>query len=685
SFSLPIGFSRGIHESPLQRTVHLTYRQLDREANRIALYLQNKRSIKPGNRVGVLMDRSLNLLPAILGILKAGAVYLPLVPDLPEERIKFMINDAVINILFSEKKHLRILNRLQWECDSLHTYFCMDSYDIHTEEESEKNQLMDIELWNNVGETATDEITGGGWISSYTGQPFTKKEMDEYGDNVLKKLEPLLHKKMRVLEIGCASGITMFRIAPEVGEYYGIDLSKVIIERNKKRVHQENLQNIKLFCLAAHEIHQIETQHSGRFDLIIINSVIQCFPGHNYLRNIIRKAATLLGEEGTIFVGDVMDQQLKKSLEKELTEFKYRHRDKGYTTKTDLSAELFVHKGFWKNLQRELQEIKTVTLSPKLYTVENELTKFRYDVLITPDKNVRSKKEFELPAQAGEKSDVLQTPEDALPFKYQEDLRALPGEKIEHKHNTSRIPGLSLNVESTAPAYIIYTSGTSGRPKGAIIRHSSLVNFVYGMYRRFDNNFSIDDNCLSLTTPSFDVSVAEIFIPLSFGSTLFLMPEEKIFDVNRLSRILVDMGITFAYIPPSLLKTVFERLSALTGGELNKLLVGVEPIPDNVLEDFQGLAPSMKIVNAYGPTEATICATAGVYHAHESTGQMVPIGGPLDNSRVYILGKDHHIKPVGVPGELCIAGDSLALGYLNKPELTSEKFVNYKEIAHSSK
>ncbi|MCP4152876.1 MAG: methyltransferase domain-containing protein, partial [bacterium] len=290
-----------------------------------------------------------------------------------------------IRIVFSEKNQLRTLNRLQWECETFETYLCMDSYNIHAEEETEKSELMDRELWHNVGETATDEITGGGWVSSYTGAPFSQKEMDEYGDNVLTKLKPLLHKETRVLEIGCASGITMFRIAPEVGEYYGIDLSKVIIERNKERVQRENHQNIKLFCLAAHEIHQIKTDSDAGFDLIIINSVIQCFPGHNHLRNVIRKAVSLLGNKGHVFVGDVMDQQLKHKLEKELTTFKYAHRDKEYTTKTDLSAELFVHKGFWQNLRVESRAIATVTLTPKIHTIKNELTKFRYDVLITTD------------------------------------------------------------------------------------------------------------------------------------------------------------------------------------------------------------------------------------------------------------------------------------------------------------
>ncbi|MCP4158199.1 MAG: amino acid adenylation domain-containing protein, partial [bacterium] len=251
-----------------------------------------------------------------------------------------------------------------------------------------------------------------------------------------------------------------------------------------------------------------------------------------------------------------------------------------------------------------------------------------------------------------------------------------PDLKIEASGIRHTASGIREHISGAA--YIIYTSGSTGKPKGVMIPHSSLINFVYAMYRCFDNNFTEADHCLSLTTITFDVSVGEIFLPLSFGSSLYLMAEGKIFDVEKLSAMLVEMGITFTYIPPALLKAVFEKLSFLkTGVKLNKLLVGVEPIPDNVLEAYQQLSPSMIIVNAYGPTEATICATAGVYFSHEPTGQTVPIGRPMDNIQVYILGKELQVKPVGVPGELCIAGRGLARGYLNNPELTSEKFVNY--------
>ncbi|UCH97764.1 MAG: AMP-binding protein, partial [Candidatus Aminicenantes bacterium] len=242
----------------------VTYRELDRQANRVSRYLYRLKGVNSAPMMGIWLDPGINVTAAIWGVLKSGGAYVPIDPDLPEQRKKQMIKDATIGIVLSEKKYIKDLNRLQRECEGFHRYLCMDSRDIHREEEVEKSDLMNRELWEHVGERSTDEITGGGWISSYTGEPFSRLEMDEYGDNVLKKLEPLLHQDMRVLEIGCASGITMYRVAPRVGLYYGTDLSRVIIDKNKQKVNAQGYTNIKLSSLAAHEIDGLEERN---FDL----------------------------------------------------------------------------------------------------------------------------------------------------------------------------------------------------------------------------------------------------------------------------------------------------------------------------------------------------------------------------------------------------------------------------------
>ncbi|MCU0288412.1 MAG: condensation domain-containing protein, partial [Acidobacteria bacterium] len=629
----------------------ISYGNLNAMANRLARYLCREKGIKPGDRVAIWMSPSLERVMAILGVLKAGAVYVPIDPALPLGRIEFMIKESVTGVVLSEKRYIHDLDRLQWECSAFHTYLCLDSFSVHDETENEKNELMDKDLWRHVGETALDDITAGGWLSSYTGKPFSKQEMDEYGDNILTKLIPILHPRMKVLEIGCASGISMYRIAGRVGSYYGTDLSAAVIDQGKKKLIQLGIQNIKLSCLEAHDIDRLG---ENDFDLIIINSVIQCFHGYNYLRRVIEKGIKLLSENGYIFIGDVMDLDKKKAMVQELMEFKSSHKgkEKEYTTKTDFSAELFVSRGFWLDLQTELHDIEMVDFSPKIYTIENELTKFRYDVLFKINKKVS-------PQKATAK------------IKFQEDLRAL--ETIE---NVS----LNLPIESINPAYIIYTSGTTGKPKGVIIEHKSVVNFIFSMYRDYEKNFGPADHCLALTNYCFDVSVCEIFMPLVFGASIVLLPYEKYLEPGLVGDIIIKKSITFAYIPPGLLQEIVNYIGVqlkrlATRLELNKLLVGVEPIKDNVLEAYLKLNPAMKIINGYGPTEATICASAYSYTSHEPEEKQIPIGRPLANMNVLLLDTYNHLVPVGVPGEICIAGIGLARGYLNRPELTAERFI----------
>ena len=174
------------------------------------------------------------------------------------------------------------------------------------------------------------------------GEPIPKAEMDEYGDNILIKLEPLLTPDMRVLEIGCASGISMYRLAPKVGLYYGTDLSPVIIRKNEERNKRENHGNIKLAAMPADNIHMVGSDERG-FDLVIVNSVLQCFHGHNYLRDVINKARQSHGVNGVIFSWATLWTRTKKRISSaNLRNSKARTKATGIPTKTDWSVRIIL-------------------------------------------------------------------------------------------------------------------------------------------------------------------------------------------------------------------------------------------------------------------------------------------------------------------------------------------------------
>ena len=146
-----------------------------------------------------------------------------------------------------------------------------------------------------------------------------------------------------MLEIGSASGITMYKIAPYVGLYYGTDLSEKMIAKNRQRVLKQKIGNIKLKCLPAHEIDQLEERN---FDIIIINSVIQYFPGYNYLRNVVSKAIGLLSSKGILLIGDIRDEDLKQEYVQSLLDFR-RNNPESAKLKINITDELFLSRKFF--------------------------------------------------------------------------------------------------------------------------------------------------------------------------------------------------------------------------------------------------------------------------------------------------------------------------------------------------
>ena len=261
---------------------------------------------------------------------------------------------------------------------------------------------------------------------------------------------------------------------------------------------------------------------------------------------------------------------------------------------------------------------------------------------------------------------------------YNETIKIVDMEQFDYsKYSTKNI---NIEIKPLDLLYVIYTSGSTGNPKGVKVCHHNLVNFVKSFNEQF-SGISCDDKLLASTNISFDVSIFEFFMTLLNGAKLYLYNEPNINDIFKYCKTIIKEKITFLYIPPNILEDVYSILSSYSNIPINKMLLGVEPIKSSTIKKYYTLNPNMQIINAYGPTEATICSTAVCLNSDIlKQYKIIPIGRPLHNLQVYILDKHRQPVPVGVPGEIYIAGDNVARGYLNNRELTDKNFVSLPEF-----
>ncbi|MFF3641301.1 amino acid adenylation domain-containing protein [Streptomyces sp. NPDC002564] len=212
-------------------------------------------------------------------------------------------------------------------------------------------------------------------------------------------------------------------------------------------------------------------------------------------------------------------------------------------------------------------------------------------------------------------------------------------------------------------AYVIYTSGSTGTPKGVTVSHHGLRNLVAENMRRYA--VDSDSRVLQLVSPGFDVSLADIWPALCAGACLVLAPTRLDISGDELVRLVRTRRITHAAIPPSFLA----QMPADELPELRLLITGGEAMPAEVRRRW---SKGRAMYNQYGVTESTVISTAGLIRDDDAP---PPIGRPVANTRAYVLDAALRPVPVGVPGELYVAGDGLARGYLGRPGLSAQRFV----------
>ncbi|HHP7244180.1 MAG TPA: amino acid adenylation domain-containing protein [Elainellaceae cyanobacterium] len=222
-------------------------------------------------------------------------------------------------------------------------------------------------------------------------------------------------------------------------------------------------------------------------------------------------------------------------------------------------------------------------------------------------------------------------------------------------------------------AYVIYTSGSTGQPKGVKVTHKNVVNFLVAMQREFQVRPS--DILLSVTSISFDIAVLELFLPLITGARVVIANRQVAMDGQQLSRYLTTSNATFMQATPATWRLLLA--SGWQGNAQLKILCGGEALSRDLANQL--LEKGTNVWNLYGPTETTIWSTVHKVDATELLNHTVAIGRPIGNTQVYVLASSGHPVPLGIPGELHIAGMGVAQGYLNRPKLTAEKFVSHPQ------
>jgi len=237
------------------------------------------------------------------------------------------------------------------------------------------------------------------------------------------------------------------------------------------------------------------------------------------------------------------------------------------------------------------------------------------------------------------------------------------------------IDGVEAEADDCAPAatiapddlaYILYTSGSTGRPKGVMVEHRGFVNMILGQIDGFD--IGPGDTVLQVSSCSFDASLSEIFMALLAGGTLVLAGSDTILDRSRLLALMADQAITVAGLSPSLLSALdFADFPGL------RLLISAGEAVDPA--SARHYAARLRFINAYGPTEASVCASYHEVEPERAYPAGIPIGRPIPNTAIRILDRLSRPVPIGAVGEICLFGPGLARGYRNSADLTRAKFV----------
>ncbi len=633
----------------------LTYKELNEEANRIAHSLIEK-GIGKGDFVAFMLPRRSYLIATMLGILKSGAAYMPIDPDYPQDRIEYMLSDSCAKFCVTDKNISELLgnsnrNNLAVFVDGTDNCYCI-------------------------------------YTSGSTGKPkgtlLTHSNVVNYVDN--NNNNNVVHKIIKESYRNIVSVTT-------VG--FDIFVTESLLP----------LANGMEIVLASEEQAKLQSKLN---DLIKVNpaDVLQTTP--TKMKSLIvdkEQLDYLKAVKVIILGGEALETTLVEEL-KELTDAEIFNiygptEATVWVTNAEIENKLSVYACFNNIAEYKKKQIALSDKNTKLtYCQLNDLindycAKLQASGIKKNDVvAIHLERSIELVVfqLAVLKAGAVFLPVDKrypidrieymckdcnVALLVSDELESLTNSKVislsSFKTIVTNIP--ATTVENNGVCYIIYTSGSTGNPKGCMLKGTSLVNFC-------KNNNTLktlkqkDSNVFACVNSfSFDYFIAESLLPLLNGYQTVILDDTESTNQKNFLEVVNNKNINVLMTTPTKLKLFFDdKLNCEVLEQLDCICTSGEALPEELLQILYKKAPKAQVYNPLGPSECTVWNVGG--ELERCKGIDIHIGKPIANTQIYIVDKYMKPVPIGVTGELCIAGDCVGAGYLNRPELTAEKFID---------
>ena len=627
----------------------LTYRELNEEANKIAHSLIEK-GIGVGDIVAFMLLRKSYMISTILGILKSGAAYLPIDPDYPQDRIDYMLSDSNAKILITE-------NDIEGLLDNSKTF-------------------------NPCVSMSSESLCYCIYTSGSTGRP---KGTTIYHHNLVNLLLDNKRYIRSDYRIALLTTICFDVAAQEILGTLTLGLSGYLF-KNKNCISTidacEMISNNEIDVLFATPTYfDALTQIPKCAEIILKHLKLVVLAGEKfYLNDVVKRLAnesiTFLNQYGpaethvstccqltnetTVHV--LFEEQVKRTPDKTAIIFKdtvlsYFELNELVQKYADILVSLGINKGnvVAVHLERSHRLIVLQLAVLKIGAIFLPVDK-RYPI----DRIEYMCKDCNVSILVSDDSDDRHIKANVITI--DEFEQAVPNKK-------------AATVNNSGICYIIYTSGSTGTPKGCALTGKGLTNFCRNnntletLKNRENNVFA----CVN--SVSFDYFIAESLLPLTNGYTTVIFDDNESTIQDEFLKIVSENAVNVVMTTPTRLKIYFsDKSDCDVLKQLTCVCTSGEPLMPELLMQIYEKSPNAQVYNPIGPSECSVWDIGG--RLNKDDGIDIHIGKPIANTQIYIVDKYMKICPIGVTGEICIAGDGVGAGYLNRPELTAEKFID---------